>query len=232
MKKFLIFLCIVFFELSLASKTLAYIVTLQPGPEGKDTWIWNNEDFSHGNWGEMRVNDTSANLQYSLIEFDLSLIPSGVTINSALLGLYKYDGYSDAGITIDSHQVTSAWSEDVTWSTQPAMNSAVESSTTLFGNGWYTWDLTSLTQNWVSGTVDNYGVALYDHGSSYYQRLVTGDNATATEPSWALPPTDPQYRPYLKIDVNSAPVPEPSTCLLFLSGLLGMVGLKRKVWKA
>ncbi|MEM2983170.1 MAG: DNRLRE domain-containing protein, partial [Candidatus Bathyarchaeia archaeon] len=94
----------------------------------------------------------------------------------------------DAGLYLDAHRITSPWNEDVTWSTRPGFDPNVESSAYITGNGWYSWDLTSLVQQWINGTMDNYGVAIYDHGSSYYQRFVSSDNMEATEPSWALPP--------------------------------------------
>ena len=194
----------------------ATVVTIQPdATEGKDTWVWDIEDWSHGSWGEMRVNDTSSWLQYGLIQFDVSLIPSNAVITSANLYLYKYDGFYDeyyydfyedyyyydyGSLIVDAHQVTSDWTEDVTWSTRPGFNTTAEASVTISYLGWYSWGITSLAQGWVDGSINNYGVALYDHGTSYFQSFVTSDNSTATDPDWALPPTESEYRPYLVIE--------------------------------
>ena len=209
MKKYLLlimlFVALVWSNVSMVNIVNADVITLQPGPEGKDTWIWDSHDWSHGDWGEMRVNDVTVSLQHGLIEFDLSAIPSGAVINSAALQLYRYDGWSDSGLIVCSHAIDSAWSEDVSWSNQPTLNAACGSQTTIFGNGWYSWDITALTQKWVDGTKVNNGVALFDHGSSVYQRLVTSDNAAATEPSYALAPTGPELRPRLVIDFTLEP---------------------------
>jgi len=189
-----------FFLIIFSSHILAQSIVIQPGAEGKDTWVYDVDDFSHGDWGELRTNDIGSFLQYALIEFDLSSLPPGSVIVSATLGLYRYDGYNTSGLVLNSHRILDPWTEDVSWTGRPAYDPAIESTTTVSGNGWYNWDLTNVVQGWVSGAFPNHGVAIHDNGTGLFQRFVSSDNVEATQPSWALPPADPQYRPVLQID--------------------------------
>lgn len=197
----------------------AVVVTLQPGPEGKDTWISEGVNSPRGDWGDLRVGNWGQEGYYHiLLQFDLSSIPTGATINSAKLELYRYYGTDSASaLEVGAYQVTSDWTEDVTWDSRPNWSETPESTTTIYGNDWYQWDLTSLTQKWVSGAVHNYGVALHDSAMPRWKWFVSSDNTEQ----------DPKLRPKFTVDYDV--IPEASTYALFGLGSLGLLFWRRRV---
>ena len=82
----------------------------------------------------------------SLLQFDLSQIPTGATINSAFLSLYGCPGSSNTQGSTGSNtcylqRVTSAWDEStVTWNNQPS--TANQNQVTLIQSS-------STTQNYL-----------------------------------------------------------------------------------
>lgn len=227
--------CVLLLPLHLAS---AGVFTLQPGPEGKDTWVWDTEDFSHGNTGELRANNELGDLvfdpvlQHVLIEFDLSSLPGGQTIVAAELGLYLYASFSDDPNSVTAYRTTSAWLEDVRWSDRPTFGAAID-TTSVNGVGFQTWSVTGAVANWYSGAWANHGFYLVGEGPDFFQRFVSSDNDVATEPSFALPPKGATFRPYLRIltQDNGTPdgtIPEPGTLALLGFGGLAVVRRRRR----
>ncbi len=131
-----------------------------------------------------------------LLQFDLSAIPSNAAITKAELKLNYYGGSSSYPMDMSAHRVTSNWSEGtVTWNQRDSgiswatiggdFNSSPESTTHLEGTyGWYTWDITNLTQMWFNGTVPNYGVLLKCNESTVpngnYKYFYSSDYGTAS----------------------------------------------------
>ena len=73
-------------------------------------------------WSEQRNNRT-------YVQFDLSSIPSGSTINSAELRLYMYDA-PNQNRTYRVHRVTQSWGETtITWNNAASYDSTVTAST-------------------------------------------------------------------------------------------------------
>jgi hypothetical protein len=151
-------------------------VVLQPGAEGKDTFI--DEGYPTSNRGNMtdlwcgfsdadEGTGSQYGQQYSLIQFDLSSIPSGSAISSAELGLYIYQLGTGGSPSGRLYRVTSSWAEtSVTWNTRPTYDSAtILAAYSNPPTGWLlmsTAALAQVVQNWVNGTYPNYGLELYN----------------------------------------------------------------------
>jgi hypothetical protein len=179
------------------------------------------------------------NLQRTLIQFDLSSIPAGSTINSATLTLNADTrfGGNAANQPMDLYRVTRPWTEaEVTWSlastgmpwTTPggdyvgttgvkdaapyATNNANPADDTPVA-----WNVTALAQEWVSGANANNGVEIL----SFDGNTLTFDSSElAVEEGGATPVV-----PTLTVDFT---VPEPAgLSLLCLSGL-ALAGRRRR----
>jgi len=199
----LIFSTILLFIPSLASATTT---TIQPGVEGKDAYV-STIQFPNQNYGSttnLAIGRGAADFMRSYLQFDLSSIPAGVTINSAVLSLYFYQCPSAPmcqNTTFYLYRVTSAWQEStITVSHQPASDGVARASTTVnMAAGWYSWNIKNLTQNWINGTT-NYGV------------LVRGNDAdppTVTSYYSSDYGANPTLRPKLSIDYSGLPPTPP-----------------------
>ena len=125
--KNLVTLAMIFCSIPLFAQTS---IVLQPGPEGKDAKIFNLDALAnYGNDEEF----IAAQLDYSgepgttrsIIEFDLSSIPKGVTITDAKLSLFYNSTSQTPGHIGDNASVLRrlivAWDETtVAWNQQPA----------------------------------------------------------------------------------------------------------------
>ncbi|MDH5621659.1 MAG: DNRLRE domain-containing protein, partial [Gammaproteobacteria bacterium] len=153
---------------------------------GKDAIL---DDFypirNYGGVNYVKVNSGSWN-QRPVIEFDLSTVPAGVTIQSARLELRQWNVGNPGNVAV--RRVTRSWSEGTkngggiadgaTWTTydgtsnwlQPGgeFNATTYASTYLSGgaNGKFVaWDISELVREWVSGQTPNHGLMLTGDGS-------------------------------------------------------------------
>ena len=101
----------------------------------------------------------------------ITKIPSSAYVVSAKLNLYcnSFENHSteDTELQLGAYQVTSDWSAGLTWNSMAnegvgAVSSLVDYATlTSSSQGKkVSWDITSLARKWVSGSVDNYGIAI------------------------------------------------------------------------
>ncbi len=159
-------------------------------PSSADTYIdANAPDISYGSDTTMNVKSKSAQDCRSLMQFDISTIPSGSSVSSASLQLYLGTAPS-ADRTHDVHRVTSTWADTVTWNTVPAFNgTATASNSTGTTDGvWLSWGVTADVSAYVGGTATNYGWIVKDSVEGKAGGPVTGSYATANETTESLRP--------------------------------------------
>ncbi|MBN2390925.1 MAG: fibronectin type III domain-containing protein, partial [Anaerolineae bacterium] len=148
-----------------------------------DTFIFGNQpDTNYGGYAyivEGFQSDTLNPAIVALVRFDLSAIPNGATINAATFGAYLETAGGVESVTVGLATVTSPWEEmTVTANSAPAVGA--EAATQTIGsalNTWYTWDVTSLVQEWHAGLADNYGFALYGGPPSHSRRFSSREGA-------------------------------------------------------
>jgi hypothetical protein len=96
----------------------------------------------------------------SFIRFDLSSLPSGAAVEDAALLVYSGD---DVIPTISVTQVLAEWVEmEINWDNQPTTlwPQVLAPAVVAGSSGDYSWDVTSLVQDWVDGASDNDGLVL------------------------------------------------------------------------
>lgn len=156
-----------------------------------------NTDLTNWVYGDWRY-------QHAM-QVDLTAVPEGSTINSAVLYQYSYQASTTATpISVQVRRVKKAMNmaqmthnraaTAVPWQTPGAFGDndvgvIVYDTTDVGGiNQWYPWDITVLVQAWLDGTYDNHGMILRgstDLGSLNY-RLRSADST-------------PEYAPYVAI---------------------------------
>jgi len=157
-------------------------VTVQRGAFGEaaDGYIWQSRptsgsftdiSFSTGlfNSGETRA----------LIHFGLGFLPSGVTIQSATLGLDQY--LPGSGETVNVYRITQAWSEgEPTWNSFASSHDAVSSASFSSVGGPITVDLTNLVSAWANDAYPNYGLMLINSPAQALDRYISSEYSDLT----------------------------------------------------
>ncbi|MFA5022649.1 MAG: DNRLRE domain-containing protein, partial [Candidatus Paceibacterota bacterium] len=158
----------------------------------------------------------------TLIKFDLSSISSGTQIESAVLRLYALEQIEYTSSWIMVSRVIENWDPVyTTWTTR--INSlewatpggsftgndhisilskyggtGYEDSGSGPYNEWFQLDITSLVQDWVDGTCDNYGLMLWQPNGDFHYQNQEIDFATRDD-------ADVSLRPRLVISVAGTP---------------------------
>lgn len=218
---------------SLNTKAQASVLTLYAF---QDAEIRNASGSNYGTSQFLSGNSSSTNRDsFAFLQFDLaSLIPSGSTIDSAAVSLYRTlpSGNNDFANSISLYGVNSTWSESsITGNNEPANSPTAAATIAAPGTtaGYLTWTgpgLTTLVQGWVNNAVANFGLVTsdlnYGNGSNgrYIQFYSSEAAAANVAPRLVVNYTSPVP--------NVVATPEPATMALFGIGLAGMMGLRRR----
>jgi hypothetical protein len=138
-------------------------ITIQRGRSGSVADTYTYRAYPNGNYGGYTVLYTGSLNEYahhSLLSFDLSVIPSGVTLSEATLSLYMTESSSQS---VNVHRITQMWGENTaTWNSfASAYDSTVWGSFTASGAPkMVDVDLLNLVNAWRSNTFPNYGLLL------------------------------------------------------------------------
>ncbi|MDZ7319120.1 MAG: DNRLRE domain-containing protein [candidate division KSB1 bacterium] len=198
------------FNLALAQTVTTDSLILQPGPEGKDSYICDcspNTNSPNGGTTLLYQGQFKACYDRLLIEWDLSALPANATIVKAEMKLYCYNLYgSKAAGKMTYYRITSFWNEDsVTYNSRPdtCHDVTVTANCWPTGGNWHSVDITPFVQGWHDGKFPNYGI--YGHCIQTNGTCVAGfhssDHPTASQrprliiifkTSTAIEPAPPQ----------------------------------------
>jgi hypothetical protein len=169
------------------------------------------------------VGNGTAHSFKSLLQFDLTTIPiepGQITLATLQLYCSAITPINDSSTPpapipgsgpgpVSLFAVTGAWTETgVTWDTFPSIApSAVDTELIDTAGQWYTFDVTSLVQDWHNGTLANNGFAILMDNPMGQITLLDADGLTGASP-------DPTLAPKLTV------VPEPGAAILGIAGLL------------
>jgi hypothetical protein len=170
MRKVLLSTLFLLFSIPALSATLV----LQPGAEGIDTYV--SQDWHSFNFGyiELFINgqDSYGQAYNILIQWDLSALPTGATINDAVMALkcINFLGTPSGGEYY--YMIIEPWDETtVTWDTKPLYSTSVQTSSDWPSDGeWVSASVTEFVRKWYNGTFSNYGIYIscqYVSGECY-----------------------------------------------------------------
>ena len=171
-------------------------ITLQPGSEGKDAGVssavpesnYGTQDFSF-------IGSLGTTIIRLYIQFDLSSVPNDAIITDADLKLYQDSSWGTNNYSIGLYKVASDWDEStIDWDPQPTSSADAEiiSNITALATTWKSWDIDTLVQGWLDGTITNYGMVLKDTDEVSVDTLAIFRTSDYT--------TDTTKRPILEID--------------------------------
>lgn len=177
--------------LSFLSANSQTTIILQPADSlGKDALLHGLPSEANSNYGSSAQLPASAwtfggapGVVRSVLDFDLSSIPDGATINSAYLSLYAWDSNGGLGqhSTLSGsndcwlRRIISPWDEStVTWNNQPATtttNQVTLAESTIPSQDYLNIDATDMVRDMINNPSTSFGFLIRLQDESYYRQL-------------------------------------------------------------
>jgi hypothetical protein len=165
--RYIILLYIIIFS----SPAFANLLVLQPdGAAGKDCQI--NDEYPTSNYeNNPYLLSNNNGTDHGVIEFNVSSIPPGSTINSATLEIFEDLNCASNINLIEAHLINTPWAENtVTWTTPwvtpggdygPSLGTCTGDTESC---NWLIFNMTSVVQQWVNNAVTNNGIMITGPG--------------------------------------------------------------------
>jgi hypothetical protein len=136
---------------------------IQPSSQDSYVSIY-NADTNYGSDTGMWLLSTpdEGAREFSYVQFDLSSIPSDVTITAASLYLRCTASGTPADVFV--YEVESEWDENtITWNSGPNWYTSPSASSFVGSTGWKDWHVTDHVNDWYTGVNPNYGFVVISH---------------------------------------------------------------------
>jgi len=186
-------------------------ITLQPGSEGKDTYISiitlpgrftfdADKNFGNEEYLSIHSRKETNGVEYyttSFLYFDITQVPQSSTINSATLQVYgdpTSNYYATSSLSVKCKEVLDNWEEStITWNKQPRLGNSLDSILVQYNGqpsssadaSWQTFNITSLVQQWRTNQRPNCGIGLTTEDSPieiYCEDVIySGDNQDSSK---------------------------------------------------
>ncbi len=143
----------------------------------KDAYFRQDDtDDNNGSDKDLKVKPDAGKLHHIAIEFDLTSVPAGSNVLEAMLHLYEDNDRDNQ--TIYFHRITNSWVESqATWDERSAGTSwatlggdydagTLATLTPNIDKQYREINVTGVTQDWVDGTYNNYGLLIRSTGDN------------------------------------------------------------------
>jgi hypothetical protein len=169
------------------------VLALQPdGATGEDTHLSDSKIIENFGNDASVINSNKLNAKdRGVVRFDLSSIPAGAILDSAVLQMNLESIGSGTSGTAALHRITAEWQElqaswknrisSTPWSTDGGDYDPLSEDTTAIdpAGGPVTWDVTGLAAAWRDSTYPNYGVIMLVSDGINNANFSSSDIATA-----------------------------------------------------